>query len=69
MGRNTTIAVVHFYYFHVFICSVPTKGDDRQQWIKAIETNQEFDHQAQRFAVCELHFTAESINRQWKKTI
>lgn len=46
---------------------MPTKGDDRQKWIDAIQINQQYDIHAQRFSICELHFLPESINRQNKK--
>lgn len=39
------------------------KSDDRQKWIDAIETHQEFDRHALRWNICELHFRPEQINR------
>lgn len=49
----------------MFIRRIPTKSGDRQNWIDAIKTNQIFDEKASlRFAICDLHFLPENINRE-----
>lgn len=48
--------------------SVPMKSENRNKWIQASEKHQEFDYKVSRFFVCELHFTADSLQKRGLRT-
>lgn len=52
----------------MFIHSVPSEPNKRKNWIKAIETHQEFDYFVSKYIVCELHFESDSITKTGSRT-
>lgn len=62
------IVSLHFIVLYRSIKSVPMQSENRRKWIMAIETHQEFDYTVSRFNVCELHFTADLIQKRGQRT-
>lgn len=46
-------------YFHFY--RLTKKTNFREQWIKAIESHQQFEHYTLRYMICELHFEPDEI--------